>query len=331
MRSDWLLALLALLVIPVASKECPAQDVDSTFLFPHEFTYAGSPRTSFLGAQPRRETEFQPLPAAVVGTAFLGLGYTLHQVQMGTWCTEPPCHFHIQEDWQYTLQNDKFGHFFGGYSMSWLMGDILLDCGLDLPTATITGGVLGLAYQTYVEVLDGYATQWGFSPSDAVANTLGAGLYVAQYYSPFLQNFTPRWNYAPPQWTGERGLNMRQANFIDDYNSSTFWLACDVERLLPASLSAYWPDWAMVSVGYGIRDYEVRLPSGEMADPYARYMIGLDYNWMRIIPPLPGVLNLFRQALNYLRLPGPTFEFSNRGTRFHILYPYVISIANIRF
>jgi len=305
--------------------------VDSTYLFPDEFSYAGVPRTTFLGSQPLRESSIQPLPTAIIGGAYLGFAVALHVVQANAWWKDERGPFHILDDWEYAFQVDKFGHAFGGYTMSWLLGDMLMDCGLDVEAATITGGALGLAYQTYVEVLDGYATRWGFSPSDAAANAFGSGFYVAQNYVPFLQNFTPRWNYTPPQWTGDLALNNRESNFIDDYNSATFWLAVDVDRMLPQSLETYWPDWMMLSVGYGIRNYEHKLPDGSMADPYARWMVGLDYNWMRIIPPLPGVLNFFRQALNHIRIPGPTIEFSNRGTRFHFLYPFVISVANIRF
>lgn len=326
--AHWALLLVLLLLCSLALS---AQNSDSTFLFPHEFTYAGDARTTFLGAMPRRSTTIQPIPTAVVGGAYLGVTIALHQIQANAWWKDERGPFHFQEDWEYAFQVDKFGHCFGGYTMSWLIGDMLMDCGFDVETATIAGGSLGLAYQTYVEVLDGFGTRWGFSPSDAISNTVGAGLYVAQHYSLFLQNFTPRWNYAPPTLTGEHAINNRTANFIDDYNSATFWLACDVERLLPSSWSSYWPDWAMVSVGYGIRDYEVRLPSGELAAAYPRFMVGLDYNWMRILPPLPGVLNFFRQALNHIRLPGPTVEFSERGTRFHVLYPFVISVANVRF
>ncbi len=330
MKCKGALASLALCTV-MASIALQGQTADSTYLLPDEFTYAGDKRTTFLGAMPRRTTEIQVVPSAIVGGAYLGFAIALHEVQANAWWKDERGPFHFQEDWEYAFQVDKFGHTFGGYTMSWLIGDMMMDCGLDVEAATITGGALGLAYQTYVEVLDGFGTRWGFSPSDAMANTVGSGLYVAQHYVPFLQNFTPRWNYTPPQLTGERALNNRTANFIDDYNSATFWLACDVDRLLPSDAAAYWPDWAMISVGYGIRDYEVRLENGQLADAYPRWMIGLDYNWMRIIPPLPGVLNFFRQALNHIRLPGPTFEVSERGTRFHLLYPFVISVANVRF
>jgi hypothetical protein len=107
----------------------------------------------------------------------------------------------------------------------------------------------------------------------------------------------------------------------------------DVDRMLPRDIAASWPDWMMLSVGYGIRDYD-HIPQGAMEplEPTRRFMVGLDYNWARIIPDSDiGIVNYIRQLLNHMKLPGPTLEFSHSGTRFHLLYPFRIGIGGIRF
>jgi Predicted periplasmic lipoprotein (DUF2279) len=335
MLSNFVVAVLTACCLLLRAEAAPMEycadsiTVDSTYLFPEEFTYAGDQRVTFLGGTPRRETEIQPIPTIMLGLGYAGIAVGLHINQSNAWWKDNRGPFNIQEDWPYALQVDKLGHIWAGYAMSTLLGDMLMECGVAEEPSVLVGSALGLAYQTYVEVEDGYAQKWGFSPSDAISNALGAGFRIAQYYSPVLQNFTPRWSYVPSNWVGDRGLNSRPKTFIDDYNSTTFWLACDVERLLPAQASHYWPDWMMLSVGYGIRDYEVVLADGTSPGPTSRFMVGIDYNWVRILPPLPGLLNWVRQSLNYLRLPGPTLEMGPNGTRFHFLYPFRITIVGI--
>lgn len=42
------------------------------------------------------------------------------------------------------------------------------------------GGLSGLAYQSIIEIQDGFSSEWGFSWGDMAANTLGAATFVAQ-------------------------------------------------------------------------------------------------------------------------------------------------------
>lgn len=334
MRSEIVVAiLLCLHVANVRANVADSSSIDTTVYLPRTaFTYAGDLRYTPFGGTPRKETEIQPIPTIALGTVYAAMAIGLHINQANAWWKEDRGPFHFQEDWPYALQVDKLGHIYASYTMSTFLGDLFMECGIDHEASTIMGGVFGLAYETYVEVEDGFATKWGFSPSDAISNAVGSGFYVAQHYVPVLENFTPRWSFVPSRWTGDNELNARPTTFIDDYTSTTFWLACDVERLLPSSAAAYWPDWMMLSVGYGVRDYDHVTTEGVHLDPTPRFMVGLDYNWVRILPTSDfGVLNYLRQFLNYVKLPAPTLEFTPTGTRFHLLYPFRINIEGIRF
>jgi len=301
----------------------------SVYLSRNEYLYADNPRYTFFGHTPRRETYVQTLPAIALGVSYVGVFVTLHVIQTNAWWSADRGEFHFQEDWPYANQVDKFGHFYSAYVMSTAWHDILAEAGMSQTPSVILGGVLGLAYQTYVEIEDGYGKNWGFSPSDEYANILGAGYFVAQSFSPFLQNFTPRWNYTPSSWSGDAQLTERPATFIDDYNSTTFWLAMNVNNLLPeGAVKDLWPDWLMMDIGYGIRSYGVSDPSQTQTPVQSRFMLGLDYDWVKIIPPSRnGFLNYLRQSLNYIRFPGPTLEFSSDGVAFRFLYPIKIAVA----
>ncbi len=52
--------------------------------------------------------------------------------------------------------------------------------GLNHTTSTILGGVSGVAYQSIIEIQDGFSSEWGFSWGDMTANVIGASAYVAQ-------------------------------------------------------------------------------------------------------------------------------------------------------
>jgi hypothetical protein len=291
------------------------------YVAPEDFTYAGNPRYTLYG-RPLAKTHIRPIPTVAFGAAAAGLVYTMHQAQ-SVWWTED-AEFKVIEDWDFAIQADKAGHFLGGYFFSYISHELLLGCGVSRDASIWAGGLLGLSYQTYVEILDGYAKGWGFSMSDQYANTLGAGFFVMQQYVPYLQNFQPKWQHIPADWAGERPRHNadRAGNFIDDYNSNTFWLSFYVNNMLPESAEKYWPDWLMLTVGYGARNIE----TGHNDERARRVMIGLDYNVVELFPDGPNWWNWIKQGLNIIKLPAPTLEFSRGVTTFRILYPFQIRL-----
>jgi hypothetical protein len=184
--------------------------------------------------------------------------------------------------------------------------------------------MMGLLYQTYVEVEDGHSRNWGFSPSDEYANIFGSGFFLAQHYLPFLQNFLPRWQYVPARWSGAASRS-NGGTFIDDYNSSTFWYAVNVRNLLPGEFRRFWPRWLMLGAGYGVRGIDV---PGQQPVRYA--MIALDYDMLELLPEGPGVWNWVRQTLNHIKFPSPAQEFGPT-TRFYLMYPFRLSPGKVHF
>lgn len=286
-----------------------------------DFTYAGARRYTMDGSLPYEDSHLKALPTAIVGGVYLGAFIWLHNEQANAWWANQRGAFHIQDDWEYALQVDKAGHFYGGYMASYLLSEGFLTTGMSWDAATVWGSVAGLLYQSYVEVEDGFARDWGFSPSDMVSNTLGAGFFVAQRYVPFLQNFTPKWQYIPSDWLGKNTIQ-HSTTFIDDYNGSTFWLSANVHNLLPPAAASYWPRWLNLAFGYNV--YGVGLPDAR--DRERRYVIGLDYNLVELLPDGPGLWNWFRQGLNMIKLPAPALVIGNT-TKFHLLYPFTLSTS----
>jgi len=300
---------------------------DSVFVPQSEFRYSDNPRVIFLGGTPRRVTEIQPWATAGLAVGYSALVVGLHINQANAWWKDDRGPFHFVEDIQYAKGLDKCGHFYSAYIMSRLSGDLLMECGFDLDAATAIGAGMGLAYVTYVEVEDGFAKQWGFSPSDAAANVLGASFYLGQQYIPYLQNFNPKYGHAPAELLGDRAISERPKTFIDDYNTSTFWISMNVNNMMPSSWAKFWPDWLMIAVGYGIQNYGIQRADGSLETVHGKILLGLDYDLVKIIPRSKiGFLNYIIQGFNIIRLPAPTLEFTHEGTRFGLFYPFAVTV-----
>lgn len=279
-----------------------------------EFRYAGQQLFTPDGELPLRQTSLRPVPTIIMGAALGGLVAGLHIYQAQTiW--EETAAFHIQEDGDIELGTDKGGHFTGAYFSSKLAADLFMQSGLSWNTAVLCGSLAGFGYQLYVEILDGYGKNWGFSPSDVVFNTLGAGFYFSRHYSPFLQNFTPKAEFYPAPWFGEK-TRKYASSIIDDYSAWTWWLSVNVYGLLPESWQRWYPSWLNIAVGYAARNLD-------WDDADRKIIIGLDYNLEKILPEGGSFWNWLRQYVNMLKLPAPAVEFSpTRPPRFVLLYPF---------
>lgn len=294
-------------------------------LSPEEFLYAGLQRYTITGGRPYRETSVGLVPTLIVGGTVAAASIGLHIHQANAWWADQRGPFHVQDDWDYALQADKAGHFVAGYALAYFGGEAMMTSGFSWEAATWTGAAIGLAYHTYVEIEDGFATNWGFSPSDMASNTLGSVYYVLQYYVPELQNFQPKWQFIPAKWTGELPIPHATAVF-DDYASSTFFLSVNMHRVLPDAVAEHWPAWLNLAVGYGVREvgYEPdRLPT-------KRVVLALDYNMVELLPEGPGFWNWIRQSMNFIKLPSPALEIGP-VTRFRLMYPFEFSVSDFKF
>ena len=334
------LLLIIQLVVPSISfgqnsdtLSIPPHTKPSLYLSAEKFTYAGERRYTLDGLLPNTETEIRPASAAILGGIYLGTLTWLHFHQANAWWSKDRGNFHFEEDWVYALQVDKAGHFYGGYLISYLLSEGLIASGFSWDDGTVWGTALGIAYQTYVETEDGFAKDWGFSPSDWYADAAGSLFFLAQHYVPALQNITPKWQYIPSEWTGKPTLSSRPRTFIDDYNSSTFWWSVNVYNILPDQMKKYWVPWLDISFGYGADAIDAASTANGPPDQLAtrRYMIGLDYNLVKLLPEGGWFWNWFRQSLNYIKFPSPAIEFKNNVTRFYLMYPFRISVGDIKF
>jgi hypothetical protein len=299
---------------------------------PFLFTYAGDRRYTLSGQLPNLKTNIKPTTTLAIGGIFLTAAVWLHIHQQNAWWSGQRRNFHFQEDWVSAMQVDKAGHAYGGYMTAYVMSEGLMASGFSWDDATLWGTIFGIAYQTYVETEDGFAQQWGFSPSDWYFDTIGPIFFLSQHYVPALQNITPKWQFVPSEWTGKPVI-IRPRTFIDDYNSSTFWWSINIYNILPDNMRKYWIPWLNIAIGYGADAIDANRDPNGSPDQYSqrRFAVGLDYNLVKLLPDGGWFWNWFRQSLNFIKFPAPAVEFSSSGTSFKLLYPFRISLGSIKF
>lgn len=295
-----------------------------------EFYYANTKMHSLTGDLPNKYSDIKTgyfIGLTATTTAFM---IAQHIYQANTIWKEQ-AEFKIIEDGDYALYADKAGHIFGAYYISYLYSELYSTTGISWELSNILGAVTGLAYQGYIEILDGYGSNFGFSPSDMYADIFGASFFLAQHYVPFLQNFTPKFMYYPADWYGQMKRRPHFA-FIDDYSSHTMWLSVNVHNLLPENYKPYWPKWLQLSFGYAVRnlcdpmnpefDCSNSYPASSLVHGDRKFILALDYNLPELLPDLGSPFDWIIQSLNYIKWPSPAIEFGEQ-TKFMLVYPFV--------
>ena len=289
----------------------------------NDFKYAGTKRFTLSGDPQNLSTEIKPIQASLVGLVVVVTGIALHNNQSVAWWDGKGRSFYINDDWDNALFADKFGHFLGGYYTAYFAREAFVFSGFSWEQSILLGSVLGLVTQTYIEFKDGYAENTGFSPSDFVADFAGVTYFYLQHKIPFLQNFTPKWQYTPPAMIGVPP-KARTQTFLDNYNSTTAWISIHVRNLFWGEKKSFWPKWLNIGVGYGINGYY----TSEMS---SRFVIGIDYNIVELLPDGVPLWNWLKQTINCFKFPAPAIEFSNQGIQFKLLYPFTISAGSSQF
>lgn len=243
-----------------------------------------------------------------MGALYLSAGIGVHIYQRNAWWKDNRTSFHFQNDWPYAMWIDKIGHFYAASLLVHAFSSGLESANFPIEDAMVYGTIAALAFQYYVEIEDGFGAQWGFSPGDAIANTLGACYTLSQYYFPYLQNFQFKFSYFPSE---KMRNGIHKGNMIDDYEGQRYWLTFRMKNILPDNLSNVWPEFLNLAVGTSVKELDGK--GGGRREIY----IGLDFN--PLVLPFTGKFgNFVKNTLNYFHLPMPAIRISDK-TEFFIL------------
>jgi hypothetical protein len=294
-----------------------------------EYKWADDQMYTLTGNPPRRVTEIQIAPAMAYLGVYFGVLVALHYYQEVTFWSATQS-FRIRDNWDESLSANYFGHAIAGYYISYVSTQAFIASGISYKLAPVYGALTGLGYQVYVEVLDGFGSDFSLSPYEMYANVLGVTYFTLSQYIPSLQNWTPKYSYWPSTWYGQLPKAASQTP-IDDYSAWNFWVSGNINNITNGSLKPFWPSWLNVAVGYGARNLGY-------PDESRLITLSLDYDLVKLLPDGSNSWNWFKQTLNFVKLPSPTIEWrftrlwkSARPARFYLLYPFPINLGSLKF
>lgn len=265
------------------------------------------------------------------GGVILGAGTSLALLSELWYKDYPRSPLHSFNDNNEWLQMDKLGHLTTAYTVGYVGDNILKWSGVDSKKSAWFGGSLGLAYLTGIEILDGLSEEWGFSWGDMAANTTGSGVYIAQELIWKEQRIRPKFSAHLSPYA-ELRPNILGAStserLLKDYNGQTYWLSANIASFL--NKSTKFPLWLNVAFGYGGEEMikgdqtnyailNANRGTYDLYSAYRQYYLSLDIDLTKI-----KIKNHFLKTLlgtlNYIKIPFPAIEFSNRGVKGYGIY-----------
>ena len=236
----------------------------------------------------------------------------------------PRSSFHSFNDNEEWLQVDKIGHVTTAYYVGRVGTQLYKWSGVKRKKAIWYGGMLGSVYQSTIEVLDGYSSEWGFSWGDFASNTAGSLFCIGQELAWDEQRIVLKFSFMQSEYSKFRpnvlGENL-QENILKDYNGQTYWLSVNPSSFM--SEETRFPKWLNIAVGYGANG----MTGGNFNPPYIdsegfqiyheryrQYYLSFDVDLTRI-KTKSKFLNTVFYSIGYLKIPAPAIEFSEKGVK----------------
>lgn len=265
----------------------------------------------------------------------IGYGGTMALLYNAWYKNYPQGRFHTFNDNKEWLQVDKVGHMYSAYIESKASMEMWRWAGLPRKQRIWIGGMSGAIYQTAIETLDGFSTQWGWSWGDFAANIAGSGILVAQELAWDEQRIQFKFSFHRNDY-GDPILNARADDLfgkgvanrmLKDYNAQTYWLSANLKSFFQKSTL---PAWLNLAVGYGASgmfggetnqwvDKNGIAYNRNDIRRYRQWYLSPDIDFTRIKTKKKWLkTGLF--ILNAFKMPAPALQMSRNGLQVHWLY-----------
>lgn len=235
--------------------------------------------------------------------------------------------FHTINDSNDWLQMDKAGHVMGAYYVGKVGMNVLDWAGESKKNQLLYGATLGFGFLSVVEIFDGFSQEWGFSPSDILANATGTGLLIGQELLWDEQRILMKYSFHTTKYANQRpellGVSFLEQT-LKDYNGQTYWLSANIWSF--AKKSSF-PKWLNIAIGYGANgmisgsdDYLLQTNVTDPPEKTRQFYLSLDVDLSKINTRSKFLKTLF-STINFIKIPAPTLEINSKGrSKFHLLY-----------
>jgi hypothetical protein len=264
---------------------------------------------------PKDKKEYKIIPwrLALLGTLGAGVFTAMHIYYKDTWWKDQRRFFKFAEDGYYARNVDKVSHIYTANTFTELTAIGYEWAGISPSKSLLFGAITALAYETYIEINDGFAPIWGFDWEDMGANIFGVLYPFFQRELPVLKNFTFKWSFKP-DWIKRKVSNSN--DLLDDYTNMTFWLGVSPEGLLPKKAAKYYPGFLGFALGLSIKNASHTTGT---KNAYREWFISLDYD----VTKLPGnteFLKKLKKILNFYHFPAPAVRVSPSGVWYGLYF-----------
>lgn len=253
---------------------------------------------------------------AVATAAVAGNGALFVYFKHAWWSGKPAKPWWVGNDVNNAIfgNQDKFGHFFGGYQLTRVGTEVLSAACISDSKAVLWAALYAYMSQFEIEAYDGTQDMYGFSPDDLVADVGGALFGVVQHRTKWLQAIKPTFSYVSTAAERNRGLpgHGDEPRPSVDYAGQTYWFSADVHGMLPDRVKPFWPALIRLSVGHSITDY-VDPATGATIQGHRKILLSLDVDPDHL-PGNNAIWRAIKHQLSFYHFPAPALQFTP-GTR----------------
>jgi len=256
----------------------------------------------------KKKYKTDPLKITLIAVAGAGAFTAMHIYYSNTWWKEKKNDFKFAEDGFYARNMDKASHIYTANLLSEGMAITYEWAGISPNKALLYGAITSMAYETYIEINDGFAPNWGFDWVDMGANIFGAVYPFLQRKAPVLKSFNFKWSFNP-DWLKKKVSN--QNDLLDDYTNMTFWLSVNPEFLFPKSVTGgkLYPNFLALALGMSIKNASHTFGS---TNAYEEWFIAFDIDFTKL-PGKSDFMVKLKKILNFYHFPTPAVRFAPSG------------------
>lgn len=271
----------------------------------------------------------------VIAGNIIAYGGTMVALYNSWYKDYPQSNFHFFNDNKEWLQVDKVGHAYSAYTEGRASMEMWKWTGMSRNKRIWIGGLSGTLYQSAIEVLDGFSSEWGFSWGDYTANIIGSGMLIGQEFAWDEQRVSYKFSFHRNTY-GNPVLNERAdeiygkslpSRMLKDYNAQSYWLSVNLKSFLKDSNL---PDWFNLAIGYGAEgmfgaidnkwvDKNGHYYNLTNIKRYRQFYFSPDIDFTRIKTKNKFLKTTFF-VLNSFKFPAPSIELSNKHIRYHWIH-----------
>jgi hypothetical protein len=256
-----------------------------------------------------------PVKMTILGVVGAGVFTGFHIYYSNTWWKDKRDYFKFAADGYYARNIDKASHVYTANVFTVATSVAYEWAGVSPDKALLYGSLTSLAYETYIEINDGFAPNWGFDWGD-----MGANIFGAVY--PFLQNLVSplkhvnfKWSFKP-DWIKKKVGN--QDDLLDDYTNMTFWLSVNPMIVLPESVTKakLYPNFLALALGMSLSNAS-HVTGSQSAK--VQWLIALDWD-VNQLPGKSDFMKKLKKILNFYHFPSPAVKISPDGVWYGLYF-----------